>query len=99
MNEMKRRDGIKVEEEEPPTDKLRAGLSIYLMAFHRLSSTRQIGMALGCIPWTAVKDYADYYDFDQRQSEFLFKAISHMDAEWIKWQNEESRERAKDGGA
>lgn len=45
--------------EDPPPE--RPELRMYWDAFHDLSTCRQIGMASGPIPWTALNEYALRY--------------------------------------
>ena len=55
---------IKEEDREPGIE----GFDFYFEAFEELSTTRQIGMAVGPIPFTAIVDYFNIYqlsDFDE----------------------------------
>lgn len=60
------------------------GLELYLQAFFDLDSQRSHGMGLTRIPWTAIRDYAVAFEFDERQTEDLFYYIKMMDAANLK---------------
>lgn len=55
------------------------GLELYITAFYMLSSDRHMGMEAGRIPWTAVARYAEFYSFDDEQTQFLFAIIPELD--------------------
>lgn len=57
-----------------------AGLELYFQAFFDLDSERNHGMGLTRIPWSSVSKYAQFYDFDEDQTERLFYFISAMDS-------------------
>lgn len=59
------------------------GLELYYHAFQRLSTCRPVGMGLGPIPWTSIKQYAILQELDQLQSEALEYHISRMDSAFL----------------
>lgn len=61
------------------------GLNIYYDAFLELSTCRAIGMSLGYIPWTAIKEYGEVYQFDSEQTEDLFYFVREMDQAFLKY--------------
>lgn len=63
------------------------GLELYFQAFLDLDGERDTGMGIGSIPWSKVKEYANFYDFDDEQTEDLFFFIKRMDSAYIKRQN------------
>ena len=72
--------GLEVVEKEPV---LPLRLMFFYKAYTRLHQDRSSSMALGTIPWSAMKLYADHYALDQWRSEFLFDALIAMDAAYI----------------
>lgn len=60
------------------------GLEIYYEAFWALTTTRQLGMGCGPIPWTACQSYAEVCGFDEEQADDLWFFISSMDAVFLK---------------
>jgi hypothetical protein len=57
------------------------GSLLYYDAFWSLSSCRTYGQGIiGEIPWTAVRSYADEYEFGGDQRATLFHAILALDA-------------------
>lgn len=55
------------------------GLEFYYTAFTELSTCREMGMAMGPIPWTEVQAYADTYELSEDESEDLHVLIAMMD--------------------
>lgn len=60
---------------------LRFDLILFWSAFWSLSTCRQVGMGVGPIMWTAIKEYAEYFQIDDLE-EFYF-LISQMDAVYL----------------
>lgn len=58
---------------------LRLGLGLYLGMFFDLDAERSHAMGLTAIPWTAIKEYAEFYSFDVDQCEDAFLIIRRMD--------------------
>jgi hypothetical protein len=58
---------------------LQAGLEIYLKAFYDLDSERSYISGVAAIPWSKIKDYAEFYQFSEEQTEDLFYLIRAMD--------------------
>lgn len=58
------RDGIPLPKGIAKAPELFAGLEVYLAAFWELTTTRNTGMGLVPISWTAVKEYADASGLD-----------------------------------
>lgn len=59
------------------------GLEIYWNAFGDLTTCRSIGFGVGPIPWTAIRDYADEYQFVGEQRILLFRHIRAMDMAYL----------------
>jgi hypothetical protein len=51
---------------------------VYL-AFMELSTCRAMGLTLGPIPWTAIRDYANELELVEYSRELLFSAIRGLD--------------------
>lgn len=62
---------------------LRIGLELFLTAFFDLSSSRQVGMGIGGIPWAAVQDYCDRLGIVGEQAEDLHYHVAQLDIVWI----------------
>lgn len=52
-------------------------------AFFELGTCRSIGMAIGPIPWTAIRDYRIDHDMDVEESYILSNCIRAMDRKWL----------------
>lgn len=61
------------------------GLEMYMDAFNRLSTCRQLGMGVGPIPWTAIGLYAVQAELDTDHTDKLYYYIEAMDAAFLKW--------------
>ena len=58
-------------------------LSVYWDAFHSLRYDRQIGMAVGPIPWSSLDRYAQRYDVgDFSVFEGHLRAMERVQMEW-----------------
>jgi hypothetical protein len=73
---------------------------LYVQAWHDLGSCRQIGMAAGPIPFTAVLDWTSFRGWDQEATQLLWRVVRHLDSERAeKLENErtveEMRSKAK----
>ena len=76
------------------------GLDVFYDAFNCLSTTRQIGMGLGPIPWTCIQAYADEYGFEGDQRADLFYHVNVMDSaflEHVRKQNKSEPGKGKIG--
>lgn len=65
---------------------LHESLEFHYRAFWQLSTCRQIGMAVGPIPWQAVNDYALRHGIWDADFEHFEACIEGMDAAYLKWQ-------------
>lgn len=81
------RDGQPLPQRIQNAPSMAFGMHLYFNAFLELSSCRQMGMALGPIPWTAVNDYALYMDLDEDQHEDLHFFVRELDNEYVKYQS------------
>lgn len=71
---------IKPEDQNPDL----GPFDFYMLAFGELGSCRQIGMAVGPIPFTAIVEYSRLYDVGDFER-FLY-LIRRMDAEFLRLQ-------------
>ena len=62
----------------------------WIDAFYSLSTCRNSGMGLGGIPWTAIREYAEYYLLDDSTSENLFIIIKSLDNTYLSWYNKQA---------
>ena len=77
-----------------------AHLLFYWDAFGDLGSCRAVGMALGRIPWTAVKAYAETYGIvDPDELAAFAEILACMDQAYLAYQRESEaeEERARGG--
>lgn len=73
------RFGDPIPEKIKNAPELQKGLEIYLQAFFDLDSERSGGMGLTRIPWSSIRDYGLFYEFDSDQIEDLFYHVRKMD--------------------
>lgn len=62
---------------------LRVGLEIYWRAFWECSTDRDIGMAEGPIPWSAINAWGQRYGFTGEEFERLVLILKALDSEYI----------------
>jgi hypothetical protein len=56
------------------------GLNLYLTAFFDLDAERSHGFGYSRIPWTRMREYAEYNEFDEEQFEDLVFFIRKLDS-------------------
>ena len=78
--------------EEP---EIRDNDDFYLNAFNDLSTTRQIGMSVGPIPWDRVLQYAAWSGLDDENTEYFVGVIREMDSAWMEWSAEEMKKKSR----
>jgi len=66
---------------------LRDGLQMFYRAFMELSSCRQIGMAEGPIPWTAIQLWCNEGCLLGTQRDSVFYHVRRMDLAYMKHQS------------
>ena len=74
---------------------LAPGLDLYLDAFYALDSSRPIGMALGRIPWLAIREFGREMSMDAEELQRLHYLISRLDAHYLTRENEKVNAAAK----
>lgn len=72
---------------------LQPGLELYLTAFMDLSTTRQLGMGEGSIPWNYIKDWGIYNKLDDEQMYALFHHIRLMDNEYLSYRAKKGKQK------
>lgn len=72
------------------------GDEFYLAAFWELSSTRSQGWGEGQIPWTAMKDYAEFHELEDDVARAFVQVMRAMDSAYLEWQADESRRKRKE---
>lgn len=55
------------------------GLHFYLEAYYELLTERQIGMAVGFIPWSSILRYAQYLELDENEFEVFQSHIRALE--------------------
>lgn len=63
---------------------LQLGLELFYDAFWDLNGCRTFGMGMGPIPWTAIKDFAQAFEFDEEQFDDLYYYVRRMDDAYLK---------------
>lgn len=81
------RDGAPLPKRIANAPQLQLGLGLYHEAFWELDSCRPVGWGVGPIPWSAMHDYAQAFEFDDVQMEALFYYVRVMDQVYLKFQN------------
>lgn len=71
------------------------GLEFYYVAFCRLSTERQIGMAEGPIPYYAARRFADEYGLDEADFERMWYLVSRLDQEYIRYREKQNKTKGK----
>lgn len=85
------RQGLPLPDAIKNAPQLFLGLELYFQGFLELNDERQIGMAAGPIPWRALQQYCEVYDIVGDQKEDFFFHIKSLDAEFLRWQGEQSK--------
>jgi len=68
-----------------------SGLELYYYGFMDISSSRQIGMGLGPIPWKIVHDYCVALELDEDQTEAMHYHIAEMDGAFMEHNRSKSK--------
>lgn len=58
---------------------LKKGLGLYLQAFFDLDTERSHAHGITMIPWSRIKEYAEFNNFSDEQADDLFYLIRQMD--------------------
>lgn len=78
------RAGVQIPDRILNAPTLLQGLDLYLQAFFDLDTDRSHATGLTRIPWSSIKNYAEFYDFSLEQCEDLFYFIKAMDLAHLK---------------
>jgi hypothetical protein len=79
------REGLPFPEKIQNAPDLLTGLELYYLGFVELSDSRQIGMAMGPIPWKVIHDYCEAHHLDEDQTEEMHHHIREMDAVYLEF--------------
>ena len=74
----------------PPPD-LWADNAEYLIAFLRLSPSRQVGFSVGAIPVSEIRAYCDLFGVDDVET--FFQLIRALDSAWLDHSAKKSKEK------
>ena len=80
------REGLPLPERIKNAPTLEIGLELFYTAFFELGTCRQLGMAEGPIPWTAIDIYCNSYTIVSEQREDMHMFIRSMDNAYLKYQ-------------
>jgi hypothetical protein len=75
---------------EPPEGPDPAVEQLFLTAWERLSSCRQIGMTVGPIPFHLMVWYAERQGFDRDTIDTFCEVLGELDALWLRQKAEEA---------
>lgn len=70
----------------------------YMTAFWRLSTTRQLGMTTGPLPWQHVHAYAIEAGLDPAMCEVFETVMYQLDDLYAEWQETERKKREPSAG-
>lgn len=70
-------------------------LMLYWNAFMELTTCRSIGMGIGPIPFTAIKEYALLYGITKTHYEVFSKLIRGLDREFLDYNNRKQEALAR----
>ena len=70
---------------------LQMGLGLFYIAFLDLTSERQVGEAIGAIPWTAIDRWCLANRISGEQREDVFYHVGRLDRAYIDWYTEKRR--------
>ena len=59
---------------------LMPGLKFYFDAFNELCTERQLGMAVGLIPWSKIMEYGKHYDLEHYELDRLLKYVRVLES-------------------
>lgn len=62
---------------------------LYLYFFNQLSSCRSVGMGIGPIPWTAIITYAEFREFNYRETITFVNIIQLLDSVFLEEANKD----------
>lgn len=63
----------------------------FIGAFFELSTDRQSGFGVGPIPWSAIKSYAEHYDFKGSDFGIFHDIVRAMDAHYVAQKETETK--------
>lgn len=86
-------DNLPDELANPPS--IPSELIFYWEAFCDLHSCRNNGMSVGCIPWSAVNEYARRYGISDYEFDDFNYVISKLDSEFIAWCDKKAKQDGK----
>ncbi len=78
------RQGLPIPKKIAEAPELDFGLQFYLHAFYELESERPVGIDIGPIPRSAVKDYALELEMDADEFDDLYFHIRALDVTFLK---------------
>ena len=67
------------------------GDETYFVAFWVLNSCRSVGMGIGPIPWTAIRQYVDHCGYDPDIKDLITKVVMAFDTKFIEKENEKMK--------
>jgi hypothetical protein len=81
------REGLPLPKRIANAPTLFIGLELYYDAFWELDTCREVGWGWGPIPWSAIKDYAETFNFDDEQRDDLYYFIRVMDNAYLRYRH------------
>jgi len=81
------REGLPFPDRIQNAPTLLMGLELFFLGFMDLSSSRQIGMGMGPIPWQAINQYCTSIELNEEQTEAMHHHIRELDTCYLKHKN------------
>lgn len=78
------REGLALPDKIANAPELHMGLELYYDAFWDLTTCRPAGFSLGAIPWSAVHEYGQAFDFSYEQRDWMHYLIRVLDQAYMK---------------
>lgn len=71
------------------------GLKLYYEAFWELCPDRQVGMSVGPIPYSSIRDYCLDWELTEELALNMKKLVRKMDGMFLEWQENQAKQTSK----
>jgi len=71
------------------------GLNLYFDAFWELCPDRQLGMSVGPIPYTSIRQYCIDWNLNEELTFNMKKLVRKLDLVYLEWQEKKAKATAK----
>lgn len=83
MEQIRKQKGTKIPDRIRDAPMLHEHLYFTYLAFKELTTDRQLGMAEGPIPWTAIRRYGDDHDMGSDEFNYFLGLLRAMDSGYL----------------